>query len=140
MIPDLTTLWVVFFLLLCTVLLNSLIFKPVLSVIDRRASAVREARELAESASQKATQAAQDYDRQLNAARSEVYKHIDDTRRAALERRAAQLSETRATLEAEARAAAARVHEESAAARAALEREAADMAGAVVARVLGRAS
>jgi F-type H+-transporting ATPase subunit b len=140
MIPDLTTLWVVFFLLLCTVLLNTLIFKPVLSVIDRRAGAVREARELAESASQKATQAAQDYDRQFNAARSEVYRQIDDTRRAALERRAAQLSETRAMLEADARAATDRVRDESAVARAALEREAAELAGAVVARVLGRVS
>jgi F-type H+-transporting ATPase subunit b len=140
MIPDLSALWVVFFLLLCTVLLNTLVFKPVLAVIDRRATAVREARELAESASQKATQASDEYDRRLNEARGEVYRQIDETRRAALERRAARLSGTRATLEAEARAATARVRDEAAAARAALDREASELAGAVVARVLGRAS
>jgi F-type H+-transporting ATPase subunit b len=140
MIPDMSALWVVFFLLLCTVLLNTLVFKPVLAVIDRRATAVREARELAESASQKATQASDEYDRRLNEARGEVYRQIDETRRAALERRAARLSGTRATLEAEARAATARVRDEAAAARAALDREASELAGAVVARVLGRAS
>jgi F-type H+-transporting ATPase subunit b len=140
MIPDLSTLWIVFFLLLCTVLLNTLIFKPILSVIERRATAVRDARELAESASQKATTAAEEYDRQLNAARSEVYHQIDETRRAALARRAARLAETRASLQAEAQAAATRIRDEAAAARAALDREAAELAGAVVARVLGRAS
>ena len=50
MIPDISTLWVVFFLLLCTVLLNTLIFQPVLKIIDQRTAAVRGARELAESA------------------------------------------------------------------------------------------
>ena len=41
MIPDISTLWVVFFLLLCTVLLNTLIFKPILKVIEQRTAAVR---------------------------------------------------------------------------------------------------
>ena len=56
MIPDISTLWVVFFLLLCTVLLNTLIFQPVLKIIDQRTAAVRGARELAESAATKAAQ------------------------------------------------------------------------------------
>lgn len=140
MTPDLSTLWVVFFLLLCTVLLNTLIFKPLLQAVDQRSGAVRDARELAESASRKAADASAQYDRTLNAARIEVYTHLDETRRAALEKRAALLAETRAEVEQQSHAALARVQQDSAAAREALDREAATLAGAIVTRVLGRAS
>jgi F-type H+-transporting ATPase subunit b len=140
MIPDLSTLWVVFFLLLCTVILNALIFKPILRVIDQRTAAVREARELAASAATKATAAAAEYDRTLNAARAEVYGQIDETRRAALEKRAQLLSETKSSVEREAQSAAARVAQESAEARASLDRDASELANAIVTRVLGRAS
>ena len=36
MIPDITALWVIALLLLCTVLLNTLIFKPILRVMEQR--------------------------------------------------------------------------------------------------------
>jgi len=137
---DISTLWVVFFLLLCTVTLNTLIFKPILKIIDQRSDAVRGARELAESAATKATAAAAEYDRTLNAARAEVYAQIDDTRRVALDQRAQLLAETRQTVGQEAQSATARVAEESAAARASLDREATDLANAIVTRVLDRAS
>jgi F-type H+-transporting ATPase subunit b len=140
MTPDINALWVVFFLLLCTFLLNSLVFRPILSVIDRRAAAVRGAKELAESAAQKAAAASEEYDRTLTAARAEVYQQMEQTRRAALEKRAALLGETRAAVEKELAAATARVQQESAAARATLDRQASDLAGAIAARVLGRAS
>ena len=137
---DISTLWVVFFLLLCTVIVNRLIFKPILRVIDARSSAVRGARELAESASTKAAAAATEYDRQLNTARAEVYAQIDETRRAALDRRAQVLAETRRTVEGDTQSATTRVAQESAAARASLDREATDLANAIVTRVLDRAS
>lgn len=138
--PDITTLWVVGFLLLCTFLLNALVFKPILQVIDQRAGAVRGARELAESASQKAADAAAEYDRKLNAARQEVYLQMDDVRRTALDKRAELMVGTRATVEQELSAATSRVQQESTDARAALDRDASSLAGAIVARVLGRAS
>jgi F-type H+-transporting ATPase subunit b len=137
---DLSALWVVFFLLLCTVILNTLIFQPILRIIDARGNAVRGARELAESASTKAAAAAAEYDRKLNAARADVYAQIDETRRAALDERAQLLAETRQTVERDTKAATARVAQESAAARASLDREASDLANAIVARVLDRAS
>ncbi len=140
MIPDLSTLWVVFFLLLCTALLNALVFQPILKAIDQRTAAVRGARELAASAATKAAAAAAEYDQKLNAAPADVYKQIDDTRRAALDKRAALLAETRAVVEREAKTATARVSQESADARAALERDATGLADAIVTRVLGRAS
>ena len=140
MIPDISTLWVVFFLLLCTVILNTLIFQPILKVIDQRTAAVRGARELAESASTKAAAAAAEYDSKLNAARTDVYKQIDDTRRAALDKRAQLLTETRDAIAREAQSASARVSQESADARAGLDRDASSLANAIVTRVLDRAS
>ena len=138
--PDITTLWVVGFLLLCTYLLNTLFFKPILRIIDERAAAVRGARELADSAAQKATAAAAEYDRKLNTARAEVYGQMDEMRKAALDKRAGVLASTRATVEQELKTATARVQQESQEARAALDRDASNLAGAIVSRVLGRAS
>ncbi len=138
--PDITTLWVVGFLLLCTYLLNSLVFQPILRIIDQRAAAVRGAKELADSASQKATAAAAEYDQKLNTARAEVYRQMDDMRKAALDKRAELLASTRATVEQELRAATARVQQESQEARVALDRDATTLAGAIVSRVLGRAT
>ena len=140
LIPDLTTLWVVFLLLVCTALLNSLIFRPILRVIDQRATAVRGARELAESAAQKAASATAEYDAKLAAARSDVYGQMDDMRRTALDRRARLLADTRAEVATELGAATDRVRRESADARTMLDREAAGLAEAIVGRVLGRAS
>ena len=140
MIPDLNALWVVVFLLISTFLLNSLVFRPILAVIDRRADAVRGARESAESAAKKASAASDEYDRTLNGARAEIYQQMDAARRAAFDQRAALLAQTRATVEQELAAAAARVQQESAAARATLDRQASDLAGAIATRILGRAS
>jgi F-type H+-transporting ATPase subunit b len=139
-IPDSSALWVIAFLLLTTWLLNTLIFQPILQVIEARTRAAVEARELAEAASARAAAAMTEYSQKLNAARSEVYRQIDDRRRAALERRAALLAETRATVERELAEATTRLRQQADEARARLDREAEALAGAIVARVLGRAS
>jgi F-type H+-transporting ATPase subunit b len=138
--PDITTLWVVGFLLLCTFLLNTLVFKPILRIIDERAHAVRSARELADSAAQKATSASTEYDHKLSAARADVYRQMDTMRKSALEKRAELIASARVTIEHELAAASARVRQESDEARAALDRDASSLAGAIVSRVLGRAS
>lgn len=140
MIPDLSSLWVIVFLLLTTYLLNTLIFQPILKVIEARSKAVSDARDLAQSAAERATAANTEYSQQLNAARTEVYRQMDEKRRTALEQRAALLGETRATVERELSEATERVQRQAADARAILDREADTMAGAIVSRVLGRAS
>ena len=140
MIPDLSALWVIALLLTCTFLLNTLIFKPILQVIEARLKAVSDARALAQSAADRATAATTEYSQTLNAARSDVYQQMDETRRTALDRRAALLAETRATVERELSDATRRVQEQAAEARASLDREADQMAGAIVSRVLGRAA
>ena len=138
--PDITTLWVVAFLLLCTYLLNTLVFKPILQVIDQRTNAVRGARELADSAAQKAVAAAREYDQKLTAARAELFGQMDDMRKTALDKRASLLAQTKATVEQELKTATARVRQESQAATETIDRDAQSLAGAIVSRVLGRAS
>lgn len=140
MIPDLSALWVIVFLLLTTYLLNTLIFQPILKVIEARTKAVSDARDLAQSAADRATAANTEYSQRLNAARSEVYRQMDEKRRAAMDQRTALLGDTRTTVERELAEATTRVQQQATDARATLDREAEDMAGAIVSRVLGRAS
>jgi F-type H+-transporting ATPase subunit b len=139
-IPDSSVFVVIALVLACTVVLNTLIFRPILRVVNERSRAVRDARELADSAAQKAAAAADEYDRTLSAARTDVYRHMDETRRAALDERAELLAATRGEVERELGDATARVREQSSAARASLDQQAGDLAGAIVERVLGRAS
>ena len=140
MIPDITSLWVIGFLLTCTFLLNTLIFQPILRVIEARGQAVADARQMAETAADRANVATTEYTQKLNAARSDVYRAMDENRRAALDSRAALLSETRAIVERELGDASRRLTQETDQARATLDREADALAGAIVSRVLGRAS
>ena len=140
MIPDITSLWVIGFLLTCTFLLNTLIFQPILRVIEARGKAVTDARQMAETAADRANVATTEYTQKLNAARSDVYRAMDENRRAALDSRAALLSETRAIVERELGDASRRLTQETDQARATLDREADALAGAIVSRVLGRAS
>jgi F-type H+-transporting ATPase subunit b len=139
-IPDITSLWVIGFLLTCTFLLNTLIFQPILRVIEARGKAVADARQMAETAADRANVATTEYTQKLNAARSDVYRAMDENRRAALDSRAALLSETRAIVERELGDASRRLTQETDQARATLDREADALAGAIVSRVLGRAS
>ena len=48
MLPDLSVLWVIFFVLLLTVIMQQLFFKPVLRVMQAREDASSSARALAE--------------------------------------------------------------------------------------------
>lgn len=140
MIPDITVFWVIFFLLLTVYLLNTLVFQPILGVIEARQKAVSDAQALAQSAAERARAAAAEYDEKLGAARAQVYREMDEKRRVALEQRAALLGETRATIERELKDATARIQQQAEEARRTLDREADALAGAIVARVLGRAS
>lgn len=138
MIPDQSVLWVIALLLLCVFVLNTLIFKPILAMSDARAKAVRDARELAASAAQKAADASATFDRTLSAARAEVYGQMDEARRAALAKRSAVMAQTRQETDQALHDATTRLVDQAAAARASLERDAATLAGDIVGRVLGR--
>ena len=138
MFPDLTVFWVVFLILLTGVILNGLILKPVLRVVAAREGAVKSARELAESAAARARAATAEFESRTQAARSDIYREMDEKRRRALDRRAELLAETRVTVEAEIGAARESLKRQAEAARATLERDANVLAGDIVERVLGR--
>jgi len=136
--PDATVFWVVLLVLLTGLVLNSLIVRPLLQVMQLRASAVKSARDLAESAATQARRASSDFDTRMRAARAEIYREMDEKRRRAMERRAELLARTRAEAEASIRSATDRVKAEASAARARLEQDAAAIAGDIVERILGR--
>ena len=138
MIPDLSVVWIIVFVLLLSTILDRLLLRPVTQVMERREGAIRSARELAESARAKAQTAADEFDAKTRAARADVYRQMDDKRRAALDRRGEVLAATRAEVEKSAADAAERIRAQAAAARSQIDRDADTLAASIVERVLGR--
>jgi F-type H+-transporting ATPase subunit b len=137
-IPDLSVVWVIFFVLLLTVLLDRLLVRPMTHVMNERDGAIRSARDLAEASRAKAQAAADELDSKTRAARGDVYRHMDEKRREALDRRAQVVGETRSEVERSLDEAKQRVQAQASTARTQLERDADTMAAAIVERVLGR--
>jgi len=138
LIPDLSVVWIIVFVLLLSVILDRLLLRPVTEVMRQREGAIRSARDLAESSRAKAQAAADEFDSRTRAARAEVYRQMDDKRRAALDHRAEVLASTRAEVEKSAAAATERIRSQADAARAQIDRDADTLATTIVERVLGR--
>jgi F-type H+-transporting ATPase subunit b len=137
-LPDLSVVWVIVFVLLLVAIVNRLLFQPVLRVMHEREGAIASARELARASAAKAEHAAAEYEARTGAARAEVYREMDETRRAALDARTDILAQTRREAEAAVVAARERVQTDAEAARRALAAEADRLGGTIVERVLGR--
>jgi F-type H+-transporting ATPase subunit b len=138
MLPNLSVLWVIFFVLLLTVVVDRMLLKPVLAVIKKREEAIDSARDLARRSATEAQAATAEFERKTAAARAEMYREMDDMRRAALDRRAEIVAATRAEAEAQVADAAKRLDEEAAAARHKLEAEAQALGLAAAEKILGR--
>ena len=138
MLPDLSVVWVIFFVLLLTVVLNRLLFKPLLRVMAEREQAISSARELAERSATEARQATLEFERKTGEARAELYKQMDEMRRAAMAERADILARTRVEAEAEIAAASAQLNAQVEDARRKLGAEAEALGAAVAERILGR--
>lgn len=138
MIPDLSVLWVIGFVLLLTVLLDRLLLRPLTGVMRAREGAIRSARELAESSRAKAQAASDEFDARTQAARADVYRQMEEKRRAALDRRAEIVGSTRREVEQTVQGATERIASQAAAARAQIDRDADTLAAGIVERVLGR--
>lgn len=138
MLPDLSVLWVIFFVLLLTIVLDRLLFKPVLRVMGEREGAIRSARELAERSAHEARRASAEFEKKTAEARGELYRQMDDMRRAAMNERAEIMSRTRAEAESEVTAASAKLAAEADEARRRLGAEADALGAAVAERILGR--
>jgi F-type H+-transporting ATPase subunit b len=138
MLPNLSVLWVIFFVLVLTFVVDRLLLKPVLGVIRRREEALESARELARRSATEAQAAAAEFERKTAAARAEMYREMDEMRRAALGRRAEIVAETRAEAEAQVADAITRLNAETAEARRTLEVDAQALGDAAAERILGR--
>ena len=137
-LPDLSVVWVIVFVLLLTVVLDRLLFKPLLRVMEERQRAIVSARELAERSASEARRASAEFERKTGEARAELYTQMDEMRRAALEERAAIMNRTRAAAEAEIAAASAKLQSEADEARRRLSADADALGAAVAERILGR--
>ena len=138
MIPDLSVFVVIGLVLVLSVVLDRVLLRPVTHVMHEREAAIRSARELAETSRARAQAAADELEAKTGVARAEVYRQMEEKRRAALERRAALVADTRREIERVAREAAERIKQQAQTARARLEREVDALAGTIVERVLGR--
>ena len=138
MLPNLSVFWVIFFILVLTLVVDRLLLKPVLGVIRRREEAIESARELARRSATEAQAATAEFERKTGAARAEMYREMDEMRRAALGRRAEIVAETRAEAEAQVAAAITRLDGEAAEARRKLEIDAQALGVAAAEKILGR--
>ena len=138
MLPDLSVLWVIFFLLVLAVVLDRLLLRPIQRVIRAREEASREARQLAERSAREAAEATAEFERKTAAARAEVYKQMDEVRRTALQARADMVAQTRAEAEQQIAAASARLQADADEARRRLEADAEALGAAAAERILGR--
>ena len=138
MLPDLSVFWVIGLVLALAVILDRLVFRPVLKVVAEREAAVTSARALAERAADEAQRAGAEFERKTQDARAGLYRQMEEMRRSALEERAALVAETRREADqalAEARASLAKDVER---ARITLDAEAESLAADATRRILGR--
>ncbi|HVD94100.1 MAG TPA: ATP synthase F0 subunit B [Vicinamibacterales bacterium] len=138
MLPNLSVLWVIFFILVLTFVVDRMLLRPVLGVIRRREEASESARELARRSAAEAQAASAEFDRKTTAARAEMYREMDEMRRTALARRAEIVAATRAEAEAQVTDAVKRLDEEAAEARRKLQADAQVLGAAAAERILGR--
>jgi F0F1-type ATP synthase membrane subunit b/b' len=138
LIPDLSVAGVIVLVLTLSILLDRLLLRPLTGVMREREGAIRSARDLAEASRAKAQAAADEFDARTRTARAEIYRQMDEKRRAALERRAELVAATRREIEQTVHAATERLQTQTAVARQQIERDADALAASIVERVLGR--
>ncbi len=138
MIPNLSVVWVIAFVLVLTIVLDRLLLRPVTRIMKAREGAISSARELAETSRARAQAASDELDARTRGARADLYRQMEENRRAALATRAALVADTRREVERSTDEATARLRAQAAAARSQLERDAGLLAGTIVERVLGR--
>lgn len=138
MLPDLSVLWVIAFVLLLTVILQQLFFKPLLRVIHARQDAVGSARALAERSAAEARRASEEFDARTTAARATFYRELDDMRKRGQDERTAMLADARTQADRELEAARTTLATDTAQARAQLDEQAQQLGAQLADRLAGR--
>jgi len=138
MLPNLSVIWVIFFILVLTMVVDRLLLRPVLGVIRQREDAIESARTLAQRSAVEAKAATDEFERKTAAARAQLYREMDDMRRVVMGRRAEIVAQTRADVEAQITGAARRLDAEANEAKARLDAEAQALGVAAAEKILGR--
>ena len=138
MLPNLSVIFVIIAVILLVVVLDRVLFKPLLRVMRERAEAVSSAITLAESATAKAQAATADFDAKVTAARADLYKQMDERRKAADEYRAELMAKTKTEVDAQLADARATLQAQTDQARAILDKDAESLGQQIAAKVLGR--
>jgi F-type H+-transporting ATPase subunit b len=120
------------------VYLKIVLFGPLDKVLKQRSELTEGTRQAAEASLARAEQREQEYQQKFAAARSDVYKLQEETRRQWLEEQTSQVAAARARSEAAVRAAKQEIAQEAAAARANLNETSAQLAEQIANAVLAR--
>jgi len=139
-LPDLSVLWVIAAILLLAVILDRWLFKPVLRVIRERETAIQSAMQAAEAAAATAKAASAEFDAKMNAARTDLYKQLDDRRKAGDAYRNELMAKTREEVDKTLAEARTQLDSQVAQARTTLERDADQLGREIADKVLGRAN
>ena len=138
MLPDLSVVFVLFAVILLAVVLDRVLFRPLLRVMRERADAVSSAISLAENATAKAQAATAEFDAKVTAARTDLYKQMDERRKAADGYRADLMAKTKTEVDSQLSAARETLRAQADQARATLDKDAEVLGQQIAAKVLGR--
>jgi F-type H+-transporting ATPase subunit b len=139
-LPNLSVVFVIFAVVLLAFVLDRVLFKPLLRVMRDRDAAIKSALQLAESATAKAQAASADFDANVTAARADLYKQMDERRKAAEVYRNELMTKTRADVDGQLARARAELEAQTAQARARLDEDAEELGRDIAVKVLGRES
>lgn len=140
MLPNLSVIFVIVAVVLLAIVLDRVLFRPLLRVMRERESAVKSALELAEGATARARAATAEFDANVAAARADLYRQMDERRKAAEGYRDELVAQTRAEVDAQLAGAKAELEAQTARARKTLEADAEALGRDIAAKVLGRPS
>jgi F-type H+-transporting ATPase subunit b len=139
-LPNLSVIFVIVAVVLLAIVLDRVLFRPLLRVMRERESAVKSALELAEGATARARAATAEFDANVAAARADLYRQMDERRKAAEGYRDELVAQTRAEVDAQLAGAKAELEAQTARARKTLEADAEALGRDIAAKVLGRPS
>ena len=140
MLPDLSVFWVIGAILLLAVILNRWLFTPVLRVIRERETAVQTAMQMAQDATATAKAASAEFDAKIGAARADLYKQLDERRKAGDAYRTELIAKTRDEVDKKLADARTDLDAQVAQATTKLERDADQLGREIADKVLGRTS
>ena len=140
MLPNLSVIFVVIGVVFLAIVLDRVLFKPLLRVMRERETAITSAIQAAERATAKAQAATAEFDANVAAARADLYKQMDERRKAAEGYRKELVAQTKADVDAQLAGAKAELEAQAAEAKARLDAEAEQLGRDIASKVLGRPS